>query len=93
MRSATAGGAGWRWKRRDSRVHLTLQHTPAIVRPDDALGVGEVASSNLVVPTIYFCSVFLSNLQANPFLTFEPLPLQDQPGMFREPTDSYGSRK
>jgi len=35
----------------------------------------------------------LSNLQANPFLTFEPLPLQDQPGMFREPTDSYGSRK
>jgi hypothetical protein len=51
-----------------SRVHLELQYTPPSPAWDDAqaivgtwlslvertLGVGEVASSNLVVPTIYF---------------------------------------
>jgi hypothetical protein len=54
--------------KRASRVHLELQYTPPSPAWDDAqaivgtwlslvertLGVGEVASSNLVVPTIYF---------------------------------------
>jgi hypothetical protein len=53
------------------RVHLGLQDTPPSPAWDDAqtivgtwlslvertLGVGEVASSNLVVPTIYFQSL------------------------------------
>jgi hypothetical protein len=57
--------SGWRGNRA-SRVHLVLQHTPPSaawfdVQPivgtwlslvERTLGVGEVASSNLVVPTI-----------------------------------------
>src|SRR5258707_11221155 len=57
--------------KRASRVHLELQYTPPspawVTRKpivgtwlslvERTLGVGEVASSNLVVPTIYFQSV------------------------------------
>ncbi len=59
------------------RVHLKVKDYPAVTRPDDVLtivgtwlslvertlGVGEVASSNLVVPTIYFCFCIFRSLQ------------------------------
>src|SRR5580693_548167 len=63
-----------RAEKRASRVHLGLQYTPPSPAWDDAqtivgtwlslvertLGVGEVASSNLVVPTITFNELLVS---------------------------------
>ena len=81
MRQATRGCG----LKRAGRVHLELQYTPPspawvtcktivgtwLSLVERTLGVGEVASSNLVVPTISFCSCVLSSLQQNPFFYFE----------------------
>ena len=78
MRQATRGCG----LKRAGRVHLELQYTPPspawvtcktivgtwLSLVERTLGVGEVASSNLVVPTIFQLPI----IQAQPFRIFEP---------------------